>query len=225
MNKVDQVVSNMMLTYPLLYSTRAEVLHSIFLGTNYVWKDGNLRPVFRDEKVYDLIDTRDLDDSDKQWAGDDDFAVGIRLRNELERMNRIFRATHIKHFAKMKGGDYGYAQLDYWYLDRSSGNVLTDAPFGSIDPEWLAAIEEFLSNMFVAFNQVFNLHYDHDTTRALPEPSMFSRMPEVFQNRYLMLKEIEAKCEAQSGTKENAKAFWESHGKKVLAEIVEEENS
>ena len=216
MNKVDLAVRNAMTLYPTLYPTRASALRRMFLGTNYCWAKGDdgkaiIKPAYKDKKNFKgPTDTSDLDDSDARWNTDDEFAICIRLQNELERRNRLFRAEHIDLFAKMGSSNcFGYSDLDDWCID-SDYTVLATAPFGMIDDDWLRAIEEFLTAMMCAFNMVFSLHYDHDSSRQKPNPSMFLRMPEVFQRRYTILKGFEDKCEAQSGNKASIIAFLEA---------------
>ncbi len=226
MNKVDMVVSEMMLTYPGLYENRQQALEGIFLGTNYYWdKNGCVQRAYVIDTTFDgPVDISDLDENDRQWDRDDEFAQMIRARNELERRARLFRAENIHLFAKMKTRDYGYSTLDSQYFDYDSA-VFYNAPFGKIDPEWLRALEEFISSLLVGYNGVFSLHYDDPkVSGTVPAPSMFDRMPERFQKRYNRIKEIEEKCEAQSGTKARMKAFWENHGKRLMDEIKAEDS-
>ncbi len=234
MNKVDLHIREMMLTYPLLYSNRQEALIGIFVGTNYVWVKGEdgkyvIKPVYEFDKKFDgPTDISDLDESDLRFAGDDDFHRAIRAQNQLERMQRLFVAENIDLFATVrmtKGRDISYQTLDSWYFDHDT-TVLATAPFGEIDADWLSAIEELLNMLIVAYNQFFGIHADTPLRGdKVPEPSMFSRMPEKFQKRLTKIREWEERAEAQSGSKARMAAFWETTGKDILKEIIDEEKA
>lgn len=224
LNAVDLLVRENMLIYPSLYGTRNDVVKGFFLGTNYEWtKSGCLRPVFSPEKDFEgPIDISDLARSDERWTSDDEFAVFVRIQNEAERSKRLFRAEHIDLYAKMSSKDYGYQDLDYWYLDNDSSCLFT-APFGKINKDWAIAMERFISDMMTAFNRVYSLHFDKPLRdEKMPEPSMFSRMPEQMQKRYTRLVEVSAKLEAQTGHRAAQKKFWDERGSAMLSEIKKE---
>lgn len=231
MNKVTALIKTMMLTYPMLYPTRDRAMIGIFLSTNYRWnRKGEIVPEYPIKKDFEgPIDISDLTKNDTFCSESfGDFGKHLLVRNELERLNRLYRAEHIDHFAEYGDADsYGYNDLDNWYLDsaRSASypSVLFAAPFGKIDPDWAHAMERFISDMQVAFNQVFLLHYDRDEKRQRPEPSMFSLMPEKFQNRYTSLMEVSDKLEAQTGSIARAKAMWAKRGPEIMAEITKED--
>ncbi len=209
LNKVDLAVRELMLNYPLSYPSRKDALRNIFLSGNHHWNDaGELVRSYEMTKDYEgPIDISDLDQSDEAFSRDDEFNRAIRLRNELDRRTRLFMAENIDMFAKYDSSDgYNYRTLDDYRLTSEYAPIAT-APFGSVDPEWLSAMEDFIRDLMVAFNQVFGLHCDQEERK--PEPSMYSRMPEAFQQRYDAIKECKAKCEAQSGREASELAFFE----------------
>ena len=224
MSKVTTLIKQMMLTYPLLYPTRNRAMIDIFLTTNYYWNQkGEIVPAYPFEEDFEgPIDISDLAKSDAEWKDHfDEFSQCILVRNELERRTRLFRAEHIDQYAKYGEADrYSYSDLDDWYLENDR-SVLFSAPFGKIDPEWAQAMEAFIADMQVAYNQVFMLHYDKEEQRQRPEPSMFSQMPEKFQRRYNRLMDVADKLEAQTGAKAKEQKFWADHSAKLMAEIAD----
>ena len=225
LNKVDKLVAELMINYPLSYETRAKALFGIFFSNSYYWtKDGCLTHSYQKQKCFEgAIDTSDLDQADAAWNKDEEFDIAIRLRNELERRTRLFKAENIEYFATMNDDKkYEYYDISKWNLD-SQYNVIARVPFGSIDADWLNAAEEIISNLLITFNYVYSLHYDNPLkSETAPEPSMFSRMPEDLQRNYTFLKTIEDKLEAQSGKKARMAEFWQSHGKAILDEVIAE---
>lgn len=214
MNKVDLTVRAMMLAYPTLYSSRAKAFRGIFMGTNYSWKEQDgvyvVVPCYALEEDRDPM--RDINECNDRRNGNSEFDQFVRVQNELERMTRQHKIDNIDMYAKMKSEGYGYSDLDDWYLDNDT-SMIFNAPFGQIDSDWVRAMEEFISNMMVAYNMVFSLHYDNPLKGdKAPEPSMFSRMPEKFQKRHQRLKELEDKCEQQSGNKAAQRKFLKSIG-------------
>jgi hypothetical protein len=182
LTKVDKLVRTMMLTYPTLYPDRATALFNIFTdsGTNYCWDEqGCIVQTYPSEKTWEgPIDISDLAKRDADWDRDDDFARTVRLENELERHQRLFRAEHIDLLCRYgRGGTYGYRHLNTYHLDNITAEwgcaLIYRAPFGKIDDEWVRAMEEFIGDMMVAFNHVYNLHFDKPLRgEKAPEPSM-----------------------------------------------------
>jgi hypothetical protein len=234
LNKVDVLVREMMLTYPTLYPSRPVALYSIFTdsGTNYVWnRKGCVVPAHKLTKDFDgPINISDLARMDAEWNRDDDFARTIRIENELERRERLYRAEHIDLLCKYGGrSDYGYHQLDNYLLDTFEGAygvaMMFRAPAGKIDPVWAHALERFVGDMFVAFNQVYSLHFDKPLRdEKAPVPSMYSQMPPAMQRRYDNLRKLADRLEQQTGTRAKAKAFMEQRGAALIAEIKAKED-
>lgn len=228
MDKVSTLVREMMLTYPTLYPSRRKAIHSIFTdsGTNYVWnRKGCIVAARKLTKDFDgPIDISDLDRSDEQFAGDHDFNKMIRIENEFERRERLYRAEHIDLYCQYgRGEDYGYQHLDEYLLDKMEGDygvaTIFRAPFGKIDSDWAHAAETFINDMMVAFNRVYRLHYDHPLEgEKVPEPSMYSRMPAEMQRRYDNLKAVADKLEAQTGNRARRAEFT----KRVIADLKKE---
>lgn len=229
MDKVSKLVREMMLVYPTLCPSRQAALYSIFTdsGTNYVWnRKGCIVVAHEMDKDFEgPIDISDLARSDEQFDGDHDFNKMIRIENELERRERLYRAEHIDLYCQYgRGGDYGYRQLDQYLLDKMEGDygvaTIFRAPFGKIDPEWAHAAETFINDMMVAFNMVYHLQWDHPLGgEKAPDPSMYSRMPEVMQRRYDNLKAVADKLEAQTGNRARRAEFT----KRVLADLKAEQ--
>jgi hypothetical protein len=224
LNKADSLIAELMLAYPSLYPTREAALFSIFFSGNCHWKDGCVVRSFGINDYVGITDTSDLDARDAKWSGDETFAVRIRVKTELDRRTRLFRAENIEHFAVMNDGGYSHEDISKWNLN-SEYNTISKTPLWlSIDAYWLAAAEDIVSNMKLAFNQKYGMHLDTPIKgETAPEPSMFSRMPEQLQINYKFLLEIEDKLEAQSGSKARMKAYWEKNGAGLMAEIKDAE--
>ena len=229
MDKVDKMVSELMLTYPVLYPSRQSALRSIFISSNYKWVKNDegkfvIAYNYRHDKNFDgPIDLTDLDRSDKEWCDDSDYHRFIRAQNAIERHRRLAVAENIELFASIKDRDshYGYDVIDDYSFE-SEYSVIANAPFGDeIDRDWLLAMEEFLSCVNYAYNRFFGIHFDKPLAGdKVPEPLMFSRMPEKFQKRLARVREWEDKCEAQSGSKARAAAFWEEIKDDVMSDIA-----
>jgi hypothetical protein len=230
LTKVDKLVRTMMLTYPALYPDRATALFNIFTdsGTNYCWDEqGCIVQTYPSEKTWEgPIDISDLAKSDADWDRDDDFARTVRLENELERHQRLFRAEHIDLLCRYgRGGTYGYRHLNTYHLDDITAEwgcaLIYRAPFGKIDAEWVRAMEEFIGDMMVAFNHVYRLHFDKPLRgEKAPEPSMYSQMPAAMQKRHDNLLQIDDMLDAQTGNRAKRAEL----AKRLVAEIKEETN-
>lgn len=222
MNKVDRVVKNLLLEYPTLYKTRTDVLYNIFFcnGAGYEWDDqgciynrfGTPSP---EAMKFDDLDSREAElAEDIAKNADVPYMKGFYLMQkaeiETERATRKIRETYIDVYASEKGSDarISYGMLDHFYV--SEWGILATAPYGNIDKDWLAALDEILDVVRLSFNKHFSLHYDTPLKgEKAPEPSMFSRMPEKFQKMWTFLLDVEAKSEAQSGRRARMRAAVE----------------
>lgn len=211
MNKVDEMVKTLLLEYPTLYQSRTDVLYSIFFcnGAGYEWNEqgciynrfGTPAP---EGMKYDDLDRREAELAEDLAKNDVPYMKGFyqmqKAEIETERATRMIREEYIDVYASEKGCDarISYGQLKSFYA--SQWGILATAPYGSIDKDWLAALDEILDVVRLSFNVHFGMHYDTPLKgEKAPEPSMFSRMPENFQKMWTFLLDVEAKSEAQSG--------------------------
>jgi hypothetical protein len=224
MNKVDLLIKQMMLQYPSIYPTRLSCLRHLFLvnGNGYDWDEAGCLVPWRmeydranDQMYYTDLDREEKDelfDSVISQSGlkDNPLVAFHKLEKDKERLDRQFREQHIDLFCQCHGiyDDFKYEDLVNFDVRYSAFN---SAPYGHIDSDWLAAMEETVSKMFYTFNQVWGMHYDTPLKGdKMPEPSMFSRMPDRWQQIYRSIQKIENKLEAQSKTRERSKEFWDS---------------
>lgn len=212
MNKVDQEVRRMMLRYPGIFPNRISCLEHLFLvgGNGYRWTEsGELRSM-DDERDINKMSYNDLDQRLQtmresqvkyNYTEDDEISRFRIAEVEQERMNRQFRERHIDLFCQFNN------MHDALTFERVQHvNLLytqfADAPYGSIDPDWLKAAEEIIRELMMFFNRTWNVNEDIPAPgKTVPNPSMYSRMPDRFQNLYTQAQEISAKLDAQSGSK------------------------
>ena len=239
MNKVDILVRNLLNTYPTLYQDRLSALRAFFTSGNYRWdKDGCIVPEYASDRDETVMDFSDLDKDDAENANEkpcevlSDLYAHRAYEAKRERMLRQLRADNIDTVSKCRVGSgekISYEQLQHMSFSSSYiGNIyIGGAPFGKIDADWLAAAEEFIDVVKVSYNRIFGLHYDNPLKGEKPaEPSMFSRMPLGFQQRYTELCEISDKLEEQSGTRARMMAYINGDDfKKMMDEIIADENN
>lgn len=224
MNKVDQHIKRMMLQYPSLFPNRISCLKQLFLtnGNGYKWDAngcltdacGSYDDRAEDKMSYDDLDTREYDRYGDSEDDEVDTLSDIRkfhkLRDAKERLDREFREQHIDLICQFHDTWDNFSYADLQHFD-PNWSAFKNAPYGSIDADWLHVMEETIKKLMYAFNQNWSLHYDNPLRgEKQPEPSMFSRMPEKFQRMYTEIQEIEDKLESQSGAKARAKEFWDS---------------
>lgn len=231
MNKVDILVRELLLTYPMLYQSRIDALLAIFDNSGYSWNDeGCLVRNYKLSRDPSTMDYSDLDeaavDIEKDLADDCEYIRPLTLRRkfemEQERMVREHRAANIDLVASEKpsGARFTYEKLNHLYF-----TGLMEAPFGKIDKDFLEAAEELMEVLQYSFNLIFGLQYDKPLAGdKAPEPSMFSRMPQSFQSLHNKITAFEDKIEEQSGKKARMAAFWAREGSRIMAEIIEEDN-
>jgi hypothetical protein len=230
MDKVDLHIKQMMLQYPSIFPTRLSCLKHLFLvnGNGYDWDETGCLVPWRstydranDQMHYADLDRREDDtvfDSiiSQSDLKDHPLVAFHKLENDKERLDRQFREQHIDLFCQCHGtyDNFKYEDLVNFEVRWSAFNL---APYGYIDIDWLAAMEETVSKMFYTFNQVWGMHYDTPLKGdKMPEPSMFSRMPYQWQQIYLSIQEIKSKLEAQSKTTERSKEYWNSIKDSIL---------
>lgn len=208
MNKVDQHIKRVMLTYPSIAPSRIAVLRHLLLcnGNAYDWDDKGCLVPWSGEDYGDTMKFSDLepDPTLERFRSEplDSLYAFRDAETEEERLVREHRAKHIDVYAQH---DKTFDRLRYEDLTNISLHDYTclgRAPFGKLDPDWLHAAEEIVDKVRYAFNIIWSLHYDHPLRgEKKPEPSMFSRMPEYWQKLYTGICEIDDKLDAQSGRK------------------------
>lgn len=223
MNKVDQHIKQMMLQYPSIYPNRLACIRQLFLvnGNGYDWdNDGCLVP-WRSpyDRASDRMHYDDIEPNDSVTSllgKDSSIGKFHALSDVKERMDRQFREEHIDLLCQFHD-TYDNFRYEHLVNFDVAWSAFRDAPYGSIDADWLAVMEETVNKIMYSFNIIWGMHYDNPLKgEKLPEPSMFSRMPERWQKLYTDMKEVEAKLEAQSGSKARAMKFWNSIKDDVL---------
>ena len=218
MNKIDQHIKRMMLRYPLLFPNRINCLYHLFLvnGNGYRWNAaGELEDRCNTYADFDgKMNYSDLDeDMDRLLSSKQDFPDhpiiqelndGRELKNHEERMVRQFREQHIDKFCRdifgrsTDGNRFTTEMLLHVDLNWSA---FKNAPYGSIDHEWLMVAESVIDKLDQYFNSVWNLYYDRPTENTpVPNPSMFSRMPEQLQRLHTQMLAVKNQLDEQSGT-------------------------
>lgn len=239
LNKVDQRIKQMMLQYPSLYPNRIKCLRQLFLttGNGYEWDDNGCLVLASSRRPHRPADTAaglpsppadgkmqydDLDELlnliEKLYgpASDVQHIAYQKLTYEKERLDRQFRETHIDLLCQFHDTWDNFTFPDLKQFD-PDWSAFRDAPYGNIDADWLCVMEETVSKIKYAFNLIWSLHLDNPPRgEKMPEPSMFSRMPERFQKTYTAICEIEDKLEAQSKSKARAKEHWDSIKDSIL---------
>jgi hypothetical protein len=234
LNKVDVEVRKLLLAFPMLYRDRLDALRHVFGNSGYHWdEDGCLRRRDEIERATDVMNFADLDEDDAanaKRAGDMDMDVDSDVIGGLHRM-RLHEARVARALRGIVAADIdvvatelpmdatvGYERMENMTL--YPFDPIDQVPWGRIDADWLAALEEFLDRMQVSFNHTFHVHIDTLPGRKPPEPSMVDRMPAVHRRLYDRLQEIGERAEAQSGTRARAEAWMESGGfKAIMARI------
>lgn len=228
MNKVDRHIKKMMLQFPSLFPNRIKCLRHLFMvnGNGYDWNDegclvewtyegDRTRPA--DKMNYSDLDQRQ-DDLSKFYDEHEclrDIQKFRRLHDEKERLDRQFREKNIDLLCRYHDTYDNFTYADLQHFD-PRWSAFHDAPYGNIDIDWLTAMEETITKIKYAFNQVWSLYYDHPLKgEKTPEPSMFSRMPEKFQKLYADICEVENKLDKQSGRRERMAIFQEAINDKL----------
>ena len=176
LNKVDQHIKSLMLTYPGLFKCRMDVLKHLFMvnGNGYEWDDmGCLaqRMSMNGEVSALNMDFSDLEEEqaelDKQVADNPTDALRSYYAAKQARLKRCFAerriiAEEIDLYAVehvMREDDKFGVE---WLKDFSPNYcVLSDAPFEKLDPEWAAAAEEALMVARNALWRVLGMYSDH----------------------------------------------------------------
>lgn len=227
MNKVDKLVKRSLLEYPSLYSCRLKVLRHLFLtnGNGYEWNSKGCLVNICDKKRFDgKMKFSDLEEREKNRKEmQDKYKTPLdafwAAKNEEEKMLRRYREKHIDLYATKHDfyDNFRYEDLEHFDVDWSA---FRDAPYGSIDMDWVHAMEEVIRKINYAYNTLWGLHYD-DPLKGdkAPEPSMFSRMPRNWQENYLKLQAIRRKLNEQSGSLKKA-----AETSKMIREILEKHN-
>lgn len=202
LNKVDRHIKQMMLQYPSLFPSRIKCLSHLFLtnGNGYRWDEQGCLVSYDNDQPVDKINYNDLDYLKEQRNKHrsspfviTDYYQFLDVESEQERLVRQFRETHIDLFCRFHkiGEDFTYSDLNHFSVQWSA---FRDAPYGNIDPDWEEVMKETIHMIKYAFNLIWYLHRDKPLGREkMPEPSMFSTMPERFQKMYNDILEVERK--------------------------------
>lgn len=179
LNKVDQHIKDVLLTYPTLYNSRFSVLNSIFMrmGNGYEWNargeltcDSN-KPLMQKMDFSDIEESKQIIDQDlalnrQGKIGRSHASSAARLmrkiveRRLIEAQIDLYAVEHVMQEDQQFGVEWLKNFNPKWCL-------LRDAPFGSIDPDWAAAAKEFASIARVAiFRHLCMYHEDFDRANA-----------------------------------------------------------
>ncbi len=156
MDKVSQMIKEMMLSYPALFPSRMATLLHIFTvnGNGYDWNEsGCVVPIFKEKRPKRMF-YKDLDERDASLKREIEYDLATygevtswksfwAAKQEAiaaERAQRKRRAKNIDLYASE------HVFLEHMSLKLHSIRhfspkycILTEAPWGRIDPEWAAA--------------------------------------------------------------------------------------
>lgn len=197
MNAVDVLIKDMLIGYPSLFKNRLDGLVQLFTTSNYMWQNGRLVHCYG-VSVQEM-DFSDLDenavkinDAIESIDGNTDPLYDLyqhrKYAHELQYMERLHRLKNIDVVAKTTISSDALTYLDMLHM---SLRTLSDAPFGSIDGEFLAAAEEFIRIIRYSLRSLFG--------------GLGDEIPEGFQKLEKEVVDISEKLEAQSGSNARAK--------------------
>lgn len=156
LNKVDQVVKAVMLTYPVSYKSRMSVLKGIFLDGGALGFDAEGCP---DMSHFGLLsaemDFSDLDiqreKAEADLAGDNSpamatFYAGRAVALKRQYADRELVAAYIDILAvEHTQGEDQPSNASLVVDFRAGANILQDAPFDALDRDWAFAAEEVVT--------------------------------------------------------------------------------
>lgn len=223
-NKVTKHIREKLRMYPGMYTSRLRVLKHLFMvnGNGYDWgKNGcpvegyTERGKNPNEMDYSDLEkdiakhTAEIDQDDPKHPCNDLRKFWI-ADAEGEMAERKHREKYIDLYASNHSFTDNFKYEDLVNFD-PDWSLFRDAPYGSIDPEWAAAMEEVIDKINYAFNTVWNLHMDRPSKGHTPPiPSMYSRMPPEWQKKYDKIQEYAEKLDKQTGSRANRAATLRS---------------
>jgi hypothetical protein len=172
LNKVDQVIKSVMLTYPVPYKSRMAVLKRIFLGSSgFGWDESGCPNLDYFGPLSSSMDFSDLDEQRLKVEAEllDDTIPGMALlfagrAVALKRQyaDRELVAAYVDILAKehTQGEDSPTNALMVGNF-LVGQNILHNAPFDLMDMEWALAAEEVLTAALQGIVCALGMQFDH----------------------------------------------------------------
>lgn len=154
LNKVDRLIKALMLSYPMLYKSRFDVLVQMFLFSTHSWLPDGTLDALQDVPTHDSMRYDDLEERQAQELGrQGQDTTGMVTTLNLSRLAALKREFATRRLIESDIDLYAshhvmgeHIQNGMEWLKRFSPAYcsLRDAPFDSMDPEFAAAAEEIL---------------------------------------------------------------------------------
>lgn len=156
LNKVDQLIKAVMLTYPVSYKSRMAVLKRIFLdGTSFGWDAAGCPDLYYFGDLRSEMDFGDLDQqrqeveaelAEENGASMELYYAGRGVALKRQYADRELVSTYIDILAvEHTQGEDAPTNANLVFDFRIGQNLLHSAPYHSMDKDWALAAEEVLT--------------------------------------------------------------------------------
>lgn len=156
MNEIDTMIRGMMLAYPSLFPTRFEAFSDLMTNSAYEWQNGKLVDIFptknvTPEEMISRAEQQLLDEKYEQMTNKVESQNALYRRFVVEAERKYFNITHIANNIEVYASDYtmcDHNELQVWLFNKHrhgiNGNWSINQKPDDIDPEWRAAIHEWV---------------------------------------------------------------------------------